>query len=179
MRLTYLTCLLTFLTSTLLADSLKDLYDPVQQINRDKKSTLAQREFKTKNFAFHRSALFFDKSLTFNQTAKSKRLTWDQTSLFFNRKFEKPLPVSLWGEHQSSMKLNTFAWQNKTAKAPGTYEVKSAKNLTFQEASGFSANYPVQEYKGSLPVNVSKSLQSKKEKILTIEEIKEILNKNK
>lgn len=178
MRLFHFISLFFFATSPLLADSLKDLYDPSQQINRNKTSTLAQQKFKTSNFAFNQSALSFQKSLSLNQTAKSKRLTWNQTSSLANRKYEKASPASMWSKHASSMSLFSYNEQNKSFDTKKPYEAPSA-NLNFKNASGFSKNYPVQEYRGDLPINVSKSLQSKKEKALTIEEIKEILNKNK
>lgn len=174
-------CLILFfsVSAYLQADSLKDLYDPNKQVDRNKTSSLAQREFKAQNFTFNRSSLLFKKSLSMDQTAKSKRLTWNQTAYFADKKFEKTLPRSLWGSQANSMVLPTFAWQDKSVDHQKPFGVDSSSAFTFQEARGFSGKYPVKDYRGDLPVNVSRSLQDKKEKTLTIEEIKEILNRNK
>ena len=179
MRFYYLV-ILFLLTANAFADSLKDLYDPSEQINRNKTSTLSQREFKVKNFSFNQPALFFNKSLSYNQTAPSKRLIWNQTSYFANKKFEKTLPNSIFGNRKNSLELSSSAWQNKKFNAEESYKIPSSpSHLIFRDASGFSEHYPIKEYDGDLPIKVSKALQFKKEKALTIDEIKEILNKNK
>ncbi|MBX7156789.1 MAG: hypothetical protein K1X66_00175 [Verrucomicrobiae bacterium] len=179
MRSLYLIIALFSLSASLHADLLQNLYDPNRQIDRNKTSTLAQRAFHAKNFSFNHSALFFNKSLSFDQSAKTERFTWSKTPYFANKKFEKTLPSSLWAERPNTMKLSTFAWQDKTFSSGEPYETQSANAFSFKEAPGFSGKYPVNDYRGNLPVNVSRSLQIKKEKALTIEEIKEILNKNK
>ncbi|MEZ5405640.1 MAG: hypothetical protein R3F23_05510 [Verrucomicrobiia bacterium] len=179
MRSLYLMIIFFSISVSLHADLLQDLYDPNRQIDRNKTSALAQREFHAKNFSFNHSALFFNKSLSFDQSAKTERFTWDKTPYFANKKFEKTLPHSFLADRANTMKLSTFAWQNKTFSSEEPYQTKSATAFSFKEAPGFSGKYPVKDYQGNLPVNVSRSLQMKKEKALTIEEIKEILNKNK